>query len=197
MAQPFRDALAALRKATKPEDVAKTTKAMTDLVIGHQRGNVAGTRAVLTELKAQLAKTHDSKLAAQLRAAIAAVEKKVVGRVWIDKQIDQAAKIANSTESSKDKIKDLTAIQRRLLDRGDTHAAAAIGRKIDAEKNKVSDAIKAADAANVAAILAADERPRDPIQIRPSNTILLLDGRVVASTQVSYSTGTTRQRGII
>ncbi|HXI79773.1 MAG TPA: hypothetical protein VNM34_03030 [Verrucomicrobiae bacterium] len=133
LSNQFHDMLVALRDAKKPEDVAKAVKAAVELVITKQRGNVGGTQDVLNALKGQLANTHDPKLQGALRDAIRKVEQKVVGREFVAKQIAQAEKIARSTESTKQKVADLTAIQKTLAGRS-MHAIEIVQAKIDAAK---------------------------------------------------------------
>ena len=65
--------------------------------------------------------------------AIRKVEQKVVGREFVAKQIAQAEKIARSTESTKQKVADLTAIQKTLAGRS-MHAIEIVQAKIDAAK---------------------------------------------------------------
>ena len=145
-------AIADLKHATKPKDVAAAIKEVLASVVGHGLGNVGTTKGVLVDLKAQLAHVHDPKLAAELRAAIAKVEHKVVGREFVAKQIDLANKELTSTDATKTKIDTLNGIQRVLRDRGDIHAANIIKAKVDEAKR----AQVAAALATTAAVKAQD-----------------------------------------
>ncbi|HXI79995.1 MAG TPA: hypothetical protein VNM34_04165, partial [Verrucomicrobiae bacterium] len=133
LGKEFSDMEHTLRTARGTDAVAKAVAAAVALVVGKGRGNVAGTESVLADLKHQLANTHDPKLQTALRDAIHKVEQKVVGREFVAKQIVAADKIAKSTESTKQKVADLTAIQKTLEGRS-TKAIEVVQKKIDAAK---------------------------------------------------------------
>lgn len=123
--QSFKTDFDRLIHATKPVDVAAFARKVGGEV-SHGVGNLKTTNHVLEVLKAKLDDTHDPKTEAVLRAQIKAVERKVVGREYVQRQINEARKVAASSESIKQKTADLKVIQRNLLARGDIHAAAEV-----------------------------------------------------------------------
>lgn len=125
----FRADLAGLRKATEANDIQKFARAIAaDITKGV--GSAEGTKGVIADLKVKLAQTDDPKTRSVLQAAIKAVQAKLPNREWVSGQFHKADAILKSSDSTKTKIVDLTAIQRTLRDRGDTHAASVIGQKI-------------------------------------------------------------------
>lgn len=139
----FRNQLEGLKKATKANDVAKFAKQLAKEIAGG-KGSFGSTKDTLATLKGKLAETHDPKLQAVLRHAIAQVQAKLPNREWVQGQLDAAKKIVAGTESEKRKLDQLNAIQRTLRSHGDTHAAktvaamAAVGKKVDAAKAKIA-----------------------------------------------------------
>ena len=133
LSNEFHAMIVALKDARKPEDVAKAVRAAVELVVGKGRGAVDSTKDVLATLRRQLANTDSPKLRTQLVAAINAVQKKVVGREFVARQIALADKVAKSSESTKDKIRDLTAIEKTLQGRS-TNAIKEVQAKIDTAK---------------------------------------------------------------
>jgi len=135
--------LHSLIAATKANDVQKFARAVA-ADIGKGVGSVKGTKGVLADLKLKLTQTDDPKTRAVLLAAIKSVQAKLPNREWVSGQLAKADVIAKSSEATKTKIIDLTAIQKTLRDRGDTHAASLIGQKVTEMKNRVAEAAKAA-----------------------------------------------------
>jgi hypothetical protein len=140
----------ALTTATKANDIQKAAKAIA-ADINKGVGSAAGTKGVVADLKLKLTQTDDPKTRAVLQAAIKSVEAKLPNREWVSGEFKAAAAIEKSSESTKAKIIDLTAIQRTLRDRGDTHAASLIGQKVTEMKNRVAQAARAAGEAAAAA----------------------------------------------
>jgi hypothetical protein len=146
----FRTDIHALTTATKANDIQKAAKAIA-ADINKGVGSAAGTKGVVADLKLKLTQTDDPKTRAVLQAAIKSVEAKLPNRELVSGEFKAAAAIEKSSESTKAKIIDLTAIQRTLRDRGDTHAASLIGQKVTEMKNRVAQAAKAAGDAAAAA----------------------------------------------
>jgi hypothetical protein len=94
-------------------------------------GSVATTKEIISTLKAQIAATKDPALRRVLVDALHRVERKLPGREWIAEQKAAANKIAKSNESVGQKVKDLRAIQERLIAHGDTAAARIVGALIN------------------------------------------------------------------
>jgi TP901 family phage tail tape measure protein len=134
----FGKMLTALKAARKPEDIRKAVAEAVAQVIGKARGNVENTRATLAGLKAALARTHDPKLEASIRSAIAKVEKKIVGREFAQRQIAALDKILRSDATGNRKIDALNATQKALLTRGLPKAARDIGTRTDRAKEAIS-----------------------------------------------------------
>ena len=119
-----------LQRATDPAEQAKfASKTAQNIVAGV--GSVDTTKQVIAVLKQQLAATKDPALRRVLQQALARVEKKLPGREWIAEQKAAANKIAKSNESVGQKVKDLRAIQERLIAHGDTAAARIVGALIN------------------------------------------------------------------
>jgi hypothetical protein len=145
----FAKMLAALKTARKPEDIRKAVAEAVAQVIGKQRGNVENTRATLAGLRAALARTHDPKLEAAIRSAIAKVQAKIPGREYAQKQIASLGRMLADGKLSKAELKRIAGIERDLKDRGLPHAANEIKSRVDAAKraqvaaaNATSEAIR-------------------------------------------------------
>jgi len=142
----FRADMAGLKAATKANDIQKFAKNLAaDIAKGV--GSVKGTKNVIADLKLKLTQTDDPKTRAVLQAAIHAVSAKLPGREWAAKQNAKADAIAKSSETTKAKIIDLTAIQRAFTARGDTHAAGIISARINALRTTAAGTTTAARAA--------------------------------------------------
>ncbi len=133
--ETFTTNLRGLRRSTEANDVAKFARALAAQA-EKGVGGVKGTQAVLSELEKKLRGTTDAGARSALVAAIHKVEAKLPNREFVAQQLHKADRIIHSNESTKAKVADLLAVQRTLKDRGDTHAAAIVGRKIDALKTK-------------------------------------------------------------
>jgi hypothetical protein len=94
-------------------------------------GSVATTKEIIATLNEQIAATKDPALRRVLVDALHRVERKLPGREWIAEQKAAANKIAKSNESVGQKVKDLRAIQERLIAHGDTAAARIVGALIN------------------------------------------------------------------
>lgn len=150
----FNTDLAALIHATKANDISKAArKVAAEITKGV--GNVDTTKGVLGELQRKLAgalRTHDPKLASELRAAIAKVERRLPGREFAAKEFAATAGILKDGKITASESGKLKSIMQALKDRGLPHAAAEIQKKIDAAKkaqtaaaNKTTEAIKDKD----------------------------------------------------
>lgn len=135
----FQSMVRALKGAKGDAAIRAAVKQAVETVVTGRRGNATATERVLSELKAQLGKTHDPKTAAILKDAIRQVEHKLVGRQLVQKQLDKAGQIFRSSESTKDKIRDLTSIQKGLA-----HTSRSGQAKIEAYLEKVRAAAKEA-----------------------------------------------------
>lgn len=140
----FRQMVKGLKGAKNPAEIRSAVAAAVALVVGKGRGNVASTKGVLADLRAKLTLTDDPKTRAEIKAAIAKVERKVQGREWAQKQLAKADAILKSTASGARKIEDLKAIEGALLNRGLPAAAARIREKIDQAKQAQVAAAKSA-----------------------------------------------------
>lgn len=140
----FRQANAALAKARDPQGIQAGVKALMASIVGKGIGGIGGARAAIRTLESKLQMTSDPQTRSVLRAAIAAVQRKLPERQWVQSQLDKATEIARGTHSSTAKIAELTRIQRAFTAKGDTRAAAIVGAKIDAEKKAVAAAAKRA-----------------------------------------------------
>lgn len=124
---------AALLHATKANDIAKAARKVA-AEISKGVGNVDTTKGVVAALTRQLSNTHDPKLAATLRAAIARVQAKIPGREYAQKQIAKADALIRDGKTTNRDLKQLQSIERALKDRGLPHAAQVIREKIEAAK---------------------------------------------------------------
>ena len=128
--QDFLKQFGLLKTSTDPAVIAAAaTSAANDVVKGV--GSVATTKEIISTLKAQIAATKDPALRRVLVDALHRVERKLPGREWIAEQKAAANKIAKSNESVGQKVKDLRAIQERLIAHGDTAAARIVGALIN------------------------------------------------------------------
>lgn len=139
----FAKQLGVLKRSADPAAVAAAAaRAEKDVEKGV--GSVSGTKSLLATLKrdrALVAGSGDKKLLAQIDSAIRRVHDKIAPRQWVASQLDQARKIAGSTESSAKKAEQLKAIEQRLKSDGALHAAqqvAAIRANTAATKAKLS-----------------------------------------------------------
>jgi hypothetical protein len=155
----FQQGVRGLKTATKPKDIAKAVKDALSLIVDQRRGNALATERVLADLKKQLAHTHDAKTAAILRDAIGKVEHKLAGRQLVQKQLDKADKIFKSNESTKDKIRDLTAVEKSLAGK-----SASAQAKVAARIEQVRKAAKYAGQQAAAAIKDKDLSVTVPIK---------------------------------
>ena len=145
----FRQAVAGLKTATGAASVQKAVRAA--LAVVTKRGGALATEKVLIDLKGQLLRTTDPETRRVLRSAIAQVERKLVGRQMVQRQIDKAEKIFKSTESTGQKIKELKVIE-KSLEHTSRSGAAKVQAKIDAltksqkyETRATTEAIKDKD----------------------------------------------------
>lgn len=90
-------------------------------------GSVSSTKAVIAELKRQAVMAKDPETRKIFADAARRIEGKLPGREWIAAQEADARTIVASNESTGRKIADLKEIQRQLLAKGDTTAAAIVG----------------------------------------------------------------------
>lgn len=132
--QTFKTDLDKLIHARTPADIAAAAKRVGSEV-AKGVGNLATTNHVLATLRAKLNDTHDPKTQAVLRQQIAAVERKVVGREYVQRQITEARRVAASSESIKQKTAELKVIEGNLRKRGDINAANQVARLITIANN--------------------------------------------------------------
>ena len=136
----FMAQLGILEKTADPAQMAKAaSKAAADVLKGV--GSAAGTKSLLETLEKDrnaVAATGDKKLLAQIDGAIRDVKSKIAPREWVQSQLAEARKVAASSESQKQKMADLKAIQQRLLSHSDTAAAKQVGLLGKIASNPVS-----------------------------------------------------------
>jgi hypothetical protein len=126
----FRGIRSALLHAQTPAQIRAATEAAADFVIRRGLGGVSGATTTLSDLRTALAHTHDPTTEAVLRKAIDKVERKLVYREYLQRQIDKANAILHSTESSKAKLDDLRTLERGLRADGHIQAAREIAKLI-------------------------------------------------------------------
>lgn len=124
----FRAQLALLKTSLHPTQIAAAAVAVAK-DIGKGVGNLSTTRdtlASLTQKRDELLKLGDTAGAAKITAAIKIVAEKLPGREMIARQIQQAQRVAHSSETTAQKVGDLQGIQKELLSHGDTAAASIV-----------------------------------------------------------------------
>jgi hypothetical protein len=182
--EAFGKMLVALRLARKPEDIRKAVAEAVAQVIGKQRGNVENTRATLAGLRAALARTHDPKLEAAIRSAIAKVEKKIVGREFAQRQIAGLDKILRSDATGNRKIDALHATEKALLTRGLPKAAHDIQARLDRAK----EAISRSQMQGARTVKSAVDRKKLAVTVNnTTSTNVSVSGRAVFAQQRSFS----------
>jgi len=129
----FRRDVHGLTTATKANDVAKFAKRIAS-EISKGIGNADSTKGVLAQLKRQLATTHDPKLQAVLRDAIAKVQAKIPGREYAQRQINKVNDLLKDGRVTRGELKTIAGIERSLKDHGLPHAANEIKRRVDAAR---------------------------------------------------------------
>jgi TP901 family phage tail tape measure protein len=147
MSKSFYDAVAGLKTARKPDDVRKAVAAALAVVVGQRRGNALATGRVLADLKGQLVHTTDPETRKILQQAIRQVEHKLAGRKLVQQQLDKAEKIVKSSESTRNKIRDLTIIQKSLA-----HTSKSGQEKLQTKIDELKRSQKASDRATTEAI---------------------------------------------
>ncbi|HEU4674212.1 MAG TPA: hypothetical protein VFS32_15065, partial [Candidatus Limnocylindrales bacterium] len=144
--------VAAIGRGAKSSDVLKLAKEFSE----QKFGNIRAGDKILASLKALYAKTpHDSKLGRQLADAIRGVKDRLPGLAFQNKQLATAQRILDSGKSNDRKLARLQAIQQRLLDRGDTHAAAVIAKAI--RDKKLSTVVNTHVTTNVSTYVSATQ----------------------------------------
>lgn len=179
----LRQMLQGLKSASGPSQIQAAIKSALGLLLNRHGGGIGGAKATLSELRIKLAETHDPKTARLLRAAIGKVEARLAGRQYVQKRIAQAEALLRSSKSSKDKIAELTRIQRIFTARGDTKAAALIGAKIETAKRAQVAAAKSAGQQAAFAIRDKELSVRNNITI---NTAVKVSARETIKTQTTY-----------
>lgn len=127
----FHEMLAHLSGAKTAAAIKAAIKEVELNVFQRGKGGVAGAEKTVKALKEALRNTHDPKLAAALKAELRHVEGKLDYRRLIAAQIKKADQIFRSGESSKRKIQELQAIERRIGNRN-VGALQTVQAKIDA-----------------------------------------------------------------
>jgi hypothetical protein len=182
--EAFGKMLVALRLARKPEDIRKAVAEAVAQVVGKSRGSVENTRATLAGLRAALARTHDPKLEAAIRSAIAKVQAKIVGREYAQRQIAGLDKVLRSNATGNRKIDALNATEKALLNRGLPHAAAQIGARTDRAKEAISRSMMQ----SARGIESSVNRKKLAVTVNnTTSTNVSVSGRAVFAQQRSFS----------
>jgi hypothetical protein len=188
----FEDAAAKLTSGTA------TLADLGTILAGVQKGQgTASYQTLIDALQKARLTTTDPKQLAAIDAILKASAHWAPIHKYIEQQYAKAEKIAASSESTKDKIADLTKIQRDLKAHGDTHAVAKIGELITALKNKklsltLKDYIALQNFNKVAAYFSEAGTAPTLQKVLDSSTIFKAQS---TSTQTALASGGPAQKG--
>jgi hypothetical protein len=129
----FRQMIAAI-KSNKPADVVAGIRKAVDQLITKAGGSVSTTKETISALRTALGNTHDPKLQATIRAALAKVEAKLPGREYAARAQRQLDGMLSDGKLSTSELKKIKGVEQALKDRGLPHAADVIGRHVDSAK---------------------------------------------------------------